>query len=116
MFKAAGTVDVNGVTIDNAWTTSGKVFQGLYFEAPSIVSTGGDLSVLTNDQNWVNFSVRPTAPVRAWQLVRAPDGSASHLAADLSAPHINTYSTLINAAASGQCWVCLIDSASVDLR
>jgi filamentous hemagglutinin family protein len=115
VLKAAGTLDVNGVTLNNAWTTSGKAFQGLYFEAPNIISTGGNISVLTNNKNWVNFNVKPTAPVRTWQFVRASNGSASQVAADLIAPHLNTYSILINAAASGGCWTCLVNPTAVDM-
>ena len=54
--------------------------------------------------------------MRTWQLVPASDGSLSQLAADSLAPHVNTYSTLIEAAANGQCWVCLVNTAPVNMH
>ena len=115
VLKSGGTLDANGVLINNGWTTSGKSFQGVFFESPNIVSTGGNIRIATNNLNWLNFSTTPTAPVRSWQLVRAGDASASFATADNVAPHINTYSVLINAAAEGQCWVCLVNTAPANL-
>ena len=72
--------------------------------------------MLTNNLNWVNFSTFPHAPVRSWQLLPAADGSAQFVAADAVAPHLNNYSTLIEAAAAGQCWVCLVNTNPVNMR
>ena len=115
VFKAGSTLDAKGVLINNGWTTTGQSFQGVFLEAPSITSTGGNIRIATNNLNWLNFSSTPSAPVRSWQLVRAGDNSASFATADNVAPHINTYSVLINAAALGQCWVCLVNTAPVNL-
>jgi filamentous hemagglutinin family protein len=116
VLKSAGALDVNGVVINNSWTGAGQSFQGVFFESPSIVSTSGLIQVLTNNLNWVNFSTLPHAPVRTWQLVPGSNGALGHLAADSVAPHRNTYSILIEAAAAGQCWVCLVNTAPVNMQ
>ena len=61
VLKAGGTLDVKGTAIDNAWTTSGQAFQGVFMEATQIVDTGagGTMEIRTNNRNWTNFSVAP---------------------------------------------------------
>ena len=113
--KSGGTLDLNGVIVNQGWTTAGQAFQGTYFESPSIVSSGGNIQVLSNNLNWVNFSTLPHAPVRTWTLMRATDGSAQYLPADGVAPHLNIYSVLVEAAAAGQCWVCLVNNLPVNM-
>lgn len=116
VLKSGGTLDLNGVFIVNGWTLAGQPFQGVYFEAPVITSTGSDIRVYTNNLNWVNFSTFPRVPVRTWQLLQQPDGSARYIAADAMAPHLNTYSVLVEAAANGECWVCLVHTGIVDMH
>jgi hypothetical protein len=53
--------------------------------------------------------------VRAFSLKRNGDGSASFAAADTVAPHLNTYSVIQGAAATGGCWVCLVNTAPVNM-
>ena len=113
--KAGGTLDFNGVAVNQGWTTTGQSFQGLFFEAPSIVSANGLIRLYGNDLNWMNFSVLPQQYVRAFSLKRNPDGSASFAAADGTAPHLNTYSMIQGAAAAGGCWVCLVNTAPVNM-
>lgn len=108
-------IDFNGVLFNQGWTTSGPPFQGAYFEAPKISSSGGTIRVYGNDRNWINFSTPPATPVRSFSLVRNADGSASYAPSDASAPHSNTYSALANTAASGGCWTCLINPVPVNL-
>ncbi len=115
VLKAGGTLDLNGVLVNQGWTTSGQAFQGLFFESPNIVSTNGNIRLYSNDLNWANFSTLPQAPVRSFTLVRNGDGTASFAPADAIAPHLNTYSILIDAAANGQCWVCLFNAQPVDM-
>jgi hypothetical protein len=115
VLKAGGNLDLKGVAVTNGWTTSGQSFQGIFLESPNIVSTGGNLRVLTSNLNWVNFSTMPHAPVRAWTLVAAADGSASYATADAVAPHLNTYSVLTEAAAAGQCYLCLTNMSPVPM-
>jgi len=115
VFKADRAIDLRGVRVNQGWTTAGKPFQGLYLEAPSIGSSLGNIMVYSNDLNWVNFSTFPTAPVRAFSLVRKPNGTASFAAADATAPHLNTYSILNAAAANGQCWTCLVNTQPVNM-
>ena len=79
------------------------------------MSSGGNIQVLSNNLNWVNFSTLPHAPVRTWTLARAGDGSAQYITADSVAPHLNTYSLLIEAAANGQCWTCLVNNLPVNM-
>ena len=116
VLKSTGDLDLNGVVVDNGWTGAGQSFQGVFFESPNIVSRRGNIQVLTNNFNWINFSTMPHFSVRTSQLVPAGDGSLSHLAADSVAPHLNTYSILIEAAAAGQCWVCLVSTTPVNMR
>ena len=113
--KAGGTLDFNGVAVNQGWTTTGQSFQGLFFEAPAIVSAGGLIRLYGNDLNWMNFSVLPQQSVRAFSLKRNGDGSASFAAADGTAPHLNTYSVIQGAAAAGGCWVCLVNTAPVNM-
>jgi hypothetical protein len=115
VLKAGGTLDFNGVLVDQGWTTSGQPFQGLFFEAPTIRSSVGNIRLYSNDLNWSNFSTFPLTPVRAFTLQRNPDNTASHAPADAVAPHLNTYSALIDAAASGQCWTCLQNTQPVNM-
>jgi filamentous hemagglutinin family protein len=116
VLKAGTTLDAMGVSVDNGWTTSGQAFQGIYFEAPVIANSVGNLQAQTNDLNWINFSTVPTAHVRTWRLVRQPDGSAQFQPADIIAPHLNTYSVLIEANANGQCYVCLVNTAPINVQ
>ena len=113
--KAGGTLDFGGVAVNQGWTTTGQSFQGLFFEAPSIVSANGLIRLYGNDLNWMNFSVLPQQYVRAFSLKRNGDGSASFAAADGTAPHLNTYSVIQGAAAAGGCWVCLVNTAPVNV-
>jgi hypothetical protein len=113
--KSQSALDLGGVMVNQGWTTSGQAFQGTFFESPDIVSSGGNIQVLSNNLNWVNFSTLPHAPVRTWTLVRAGDGSAQYVTADSAAPHLNTYSLLIEAGANGQCWTCLINNLPVNM-
>ena len=103
VLKAGGTLNLNGVTVNQGWTTSGKAFQGIYFESPNIVSAA-TVSILSNDLNWTNFSTQPSGHFYVSRLVKMPDGSSAYAPADSVAPHMNTYSVLIEAAANGQCW------------
>ncbi|MFO1324516.1 MAG: Ig-like domain repeat protein [Burkholderiales bacterium] len=116
VLKAAGTLDVHGTAIDNGWTTSGASFQGVFLEAASIVDTLGanGISVRTNDLNWVNFSVRPTVPVKTWTLQRQGDGTAKFVAADATAPHLNFFGVVSETGAAGNCWTCLFNPQAID--
>lgn len=116
VLKAGRAIDLDRATIANGWTTSGKSFQGLFFEAPVVFNAGGPIVVATNFLNWANFSSFPYAAVQALQLVRDSDGSARYVAADAVVPHLNTYSLLIETAAAGQCWTCLVNPYAVDMR
>jgi len=115
VMKALGTLDLNGVIINQGWTISGQQFQGVFFESPSIVSPVGNIQVLTNNPNWINFSTQPKQHVRTWSLTGDGSGGAGYVVADAFAPHLNTYSATIQAAANGECWTCLINTAPVDM-
>lgn len=114
-FKAGGTLDLNGVVINQGWTVTGKQFQGVFFESSNIVSPAGLIQVLTNSPNWINFSTMPKQGVRTWSLTGDGGGGAAFVVADSFATHLNTYSATIEAAANGQCWTCLINTAPVDM-
>jgi len=53
--------------------------------------------------------------VRAWTLVQMGNGSAGYAIAYALAPHLNTYSILSEAAANGQCYLCLINGNPVNM-
>ena len=114
-FNEDGELDLNGVVINQGWTITGKQFQGVFFESPSIVSPPGYIQVLTNNPNWINFSSLPKQHVRTWSLTGDGNGGAGYVVADAFAPHLNTYSATIEAAANGECWTCLINTAPVDM-
>ena len=116
VLKAAGALDLNGVAISQGWTASGRPFQGLFFESPYILSSSGDVQLFSNDFNWMNFSSYPDARFHTWRLARGPDGSAQYVSADSIAPHLNTYSIQIQAAAAGDCWICLVNSAPINVQ
>jgi filamentous hemagglutinin family protein len=115
VLKAGGTLDLNGLTFNQGWTTTGRAFQGVFFESPNIVSAG-TASVLSNNLNWTNFSTMPNGHFRLWTLVQKPDGTSQYDPADNVAPHVNTYSVLIEAAANGLCWVCMVNSTPVNVQ
>lgn len=115
VLKAGGTLNLAGVTINQGWTTTGKPFQGVYFEAPNITSPALT-SIYSNDLNWINFSVMPIGHFRVWRLRLQSDGSAPFVAADNDAPHLNTYSVLIEAAANGLCWTCLVNTGAIGIQ
>jgi filamentous hemagglutinin family protein len=115
VLKAGGSLDINGVVVNQGWTTSGQAFQGIFFESPNIVSPNGLIRVYGNDLNWMNFSTVPQQYVRAFTLKGNPDGSASFAATDTTTPHLNTYSVIQNTAASGGCWLCQINTQPVNM-
>ena len=114
VLKAGGTLNLNGVLVNQGWTATGKAFQGVFLESPYITSSD-TIRVATNNLNWVNFSTFPHAPVRTWQFVPMPDGSLQYVTADTVAPHLNTYSLLIEIAAAGGCWTCVVNYAPVNM-
>jgi len=113
--KAGGALDLNGVLVNQGWTTTGKAFQGIYLEAPQIVSAT-PVQILSNDLNWTNFSVLPSGHFQVSRLKTQPNGTAIYVPADSEAPHRNTYSVLIDAAANLQCWTCLVDYAAIAVQ
>ena len=115
VLKAGGKLDFNDVAVNQGWTTTGRSFQGVFFESPNIVSSNGSIRLYSNDLNWANFSTLPHAPVRTFSLVRNADGSATFAPSDATTPHVNTYSLLVNTAASGGCWTCLVNTQPVNM-
>ncbi|MFO1315562.1 MAG: M12 family metallo-peptidase [Burkholderiales bacterium] len=115
VLKAGGSLDLNGVVVNQGWTTSGQSFQGLFFESNNIVSANGLIQVYGNDLNWMNFSTLPQQYVRAFSLKRNGDGSASFAATDAVTPHLNTYSVIQGVAAAGGCWGCVVNTAPVNM-
>lgn len=115
VLRSQSSIDTAGVLVNQGWTTSGRTFQGIFFEAPQIRSSAGPIAAYTNAANWINFSTLPLSPVSAFELARNPDGSASFSAADATAPHLNNYFVMQQAAANGECWTCLVNPQPVDM-
>ena len=63
------------------------------------------------DPNWADSIYRQVTV----SFTAQPDGSAAYDVADSYAPHLNTYSATVNAAANGQCWTCLINFDNIDM-
>lgn len=112
--RAGEGMDLAGVTLNQGWTTSGVPFQGVFLEAPWITSSS-DIRVFSNDLNWTNLSVLADVPLHVQRLIRNVADAAIYVQADRTAPHLNTYSTLVNAAAEGACWICLVNTQPVDM-
>ena len=108
-FISAKEIDTAGVVVDQGWTTSGRTFQGMFFDAPRIFSSAGSISAYSNANNWVNFSTFPESSVRTFQLTRQSDGSAAFVSADAMAPHLNSFVTISRAAANAECWTCIVN-------
>jgi len=115
VLKSDVAIDFNNVALNQGWTTSGQSFQGVFLEAPQIMSSSGNIRVYGNDLNWINFSTMPTTPVRAFSLVRNADGTASFAQSDATAPHLNTYSVISAAAVAGGCWTCLVNTTPINV-
>lgn len=115
VLRAGGTLDINGVVVNQGWTTSGRAFQGIFLESPNIVSASR-IYLLSNDLNWTNFSTLPKAKVSVSTLVQMPDGSEAYAPADGVVTHVNSYSLITEAAANGECWICLLNPTPVILN
>jgi serine protease len=113
VLKAGASLDLNGVVVNQGWSTGGQAFQGIFFEAPVIASSRPGVKAYGNNLNWVNFSTLPQMPVQTFTLSPNADGSASFAPADGFAPHRNAYSVVTHAAASGQCWTCLVNHTPI---
>ena len=116
VLRSAGALDVKGTTIDNAWTTSGATYQGVFLEAASVTDSGASarIAVRTNDRNWVNLMPRALVPVNTWTLQRQGNGTAQFQAADGVAPHLNFFSITTEAGAAGACYTCLVNTQVID--
>ena len=116
VLRSAGVLDVKGAAIDNAWTTSGATYQGVFLEAAGVTDTGPSarIAVRTNDLNWVNVMPRALVPVNTWTLKRQGDGTAQFQVADGVAPHLNFFSITTEAGAAGACFTCLVNTQVID--
>lgn len=81
VLKAGTTLDLNGVVLNQGWTTTGRAFQGIYLEAP-VITSATPVQILSNDLNWTNFSVQPSGHFAISRLKAQPNGTASYAAAD----------------------------------
>ena len=88
VFKAGGYISQN-VPIYNAWTTSAVPFQGIFFEAPTIITSSYQA---TNSNSWVNYSSTPlTGPSTAY-IITQPAPTLWQFVNYPTAIHNNTYS------------------------
>ena len=115
VLKAGKRIDTGGFRIDNGWTGTGRPFQGVFFDAPQIVSASDFISIVTSNLNWVNFGIFPQASVGVQQVVTASGGIALVDAGD-TAPHLNSYTAITEAAATGKCVVCITNTNPVNMR
>ena len=117
VLRTNGFLDIHGVALDNGWTTTGAIYQGLFLESQNILDTSGAtaIAIRTNDNNWANFGSRPVLPVTTWQLKRMLDGTAQFQSSDALVPHLNFYGIVTEAAAGGQCFPCLVNPQVIDM-
>jgi hypothetical protein len=88
VFKAGGYVSLNA-PLYNAWTVGGAAFQGVFFEAPTIITTS---YIATNTLNWVNYSSYPvTGPANAYIITQPAPGEFQFVLYP-QATHYNVYS------------------------
>jgi hypothetical protein len=87
-FKAGGYISQN-VPIYNAWTTFALPFQGIFFEAPTIIASSYQA---TNGNSWINYSSYPlTGPSTAYQITQPLPGLFQFVN-NQNAVHYNVYS------------------------
>ncbi|QSR84383.1 filamentous hemagglutinin N-terminal domain-containing protein [Methylacidimicrobium sp. B4] len=86
---AGNTLSLNTV-VDNGYAPTVGAGQGIFFQAPKIITTGAP--VITNGNAWVNFSTQPSI-VPAIYGVAAVSGSTTNftIVPDASAFHIRPY-------------------------
>ena len=88
VFKAGGYVSLN-TPLYNAWTLNAQPFQGVFFEAPTIITTS---YIATNPNSWVNYSSYPaTGPANAYTIAQPLPGEFQFIATP-QATHYNVYS------------------------
>ncbi|MFO1322766.1 MAG: hypothetical protein U1F15_01765 [Burkholderiales bacterium] len=86
--KAGGYLSLNA-PLYNAWTLTPAAFQGVFFEAPTIIASN---YVATNPGSWVNYSSYPvTGPSNAFSISE-PTSATFQFVATPGAIHNNTYS------------------------
>ncbi|MFO1322763.1 MAG: hypothetical protein U1F15_01750 [Burkholderiales bacterium] len=89
--KAGGYLSLN-TPLYNAWTLTPAAFQGVFFEAPTIIAGG---FVATNPGSWVNYSTYPvTGPSNTYSITQ-PLPTAFQFVSTPSAIHNNTYSRVV---------------------
>jgi filamentous hemagglutinin family protein len=101
-------VQISG-NLNNAWTGSGQPFQGMFFEAPQIYMPNPSTTLITNGNNWVNFSTAPIQLPAAVGSLQASGGLNITPTSMSDLVHMNTYSSEIQAAAAGQNWTALVN-------
>ncbi|MDD4934097.1 MAG: filamentous hemagglutinin N-terminal domain-containing protein [Methylacidiphilaceae bacterium] len=84
----SGTLALNTV-VDNGYTTTAVAGQGIFFQAPTILSPN---PVVTNGNTWVNFSVQPSVVPAIYGVATTASSSAYTLVPDSGAFHIRSYS------------------------
>ncbi|WP_142660157.1 hypothetical protein [Methylacidimicrobium tartarophylax] len=84
----SGSLALNTV-VDNGYTTTASAGQGIFFQAPTILSPN---PVVTNGNTWVNFSVRPSVVPVIYGVATTVSSPFYTLVPDPSAFHIRSYS------------------------
>ena len=60
VLKAGGALDLRGILVNQGWTTTGQGVPGCLLRvAEHRSSCNGNIEVLSNNLNWVNFSTLP---------------------------------------------------------
>jgi hypothetical protein len=113
---AGGALDINAVQFDNGWSTNGTPFQGVFFEAPLIKSSYGNINVVTSNNQWVNFSTLPVGTAAYIQQLRPDAGGYPGYEQVENAAHVNAFSQITAIAAAGGCWICAVNTTPVTLH
>lgn len=83
----AGTLALNTV-VDNGYTTAAVAGQGIFFQAPTILSPN---PVVTNGNTWVNFSVQPSVVPPIYGVATTASSGIYALVPDSGAFHIRSF-------------------------
>ncbi len=84
----SGTLALSTV-VDNGYTTTAVAGQGIFFQAPTILSPN---PVVTNGNTWVNYSVQPSVVPAIFGVATTASAPFYTLVPDASAFHIRSYS------------------------
>jgi hypothetical protein len=96
VFKSdTGYISLNA-PLYNAWTLNAQPFQGVFFEAPTIIAGS---YVATNPNSWVNYSTYPVTGPSNTYVISQPTPGGFQFVQFQDAVHYNVYSLEVTGGA-----------------